>query len=35
MLTPAGPMLGTRVESSLSENSVLMGFSYAPGALQK
>jgi long-chain fatty acid transport protein len=35
MQTPAGPMPGTQVRSSLSENSILMGFSYAPGAAKK
>ena len=31
MQTPAGAMPGTQVKSSMSENSILMGISYAPG----
>ena len=30
MQSPAGPMPGTSVESSMSENSFLVGFTYAP-----
>jgi long-chain fatty acid transport protein len=35
MLTPAGAMPGTQVKSSMSENSILMGISYAPKALSR
>lgn len=35
MQTPAGPMPGTQVKSSMSENSILMGISYAPGGANR
>lgn len=35
MQSPAGAMPGTLVKSSLSENSILMGFSFAPGRPNK
>lgn len=35
MLTPAGAMPGTQVKSSMSENSILMGISYAPSGFSR
>jgi long-chain fatty acid transport protein len=35
MQTPAGAMQGTQVKSSMSENSILMGISFAPGGASR
>jgi long-chain fatty acid transport protein len=35
METPAGAMPGTQVKSSMSENSILMGISYAPSGVSR
>ena len=35
MQTPAGALPGSSVKSTMSENSVLMGFTYAPARARK